>query len=93
MYCYSLFDRKLREFGNILISNNDASVMRMLLDAMRGSRSLPDLHPEDFDLFVLGEFDVSTGVLVGSPPRLVANLQDLYEEVPNVSSQESNGRR
>lgn len=75
MEVYSLFDRKLREFGALVLSRNEAAIRRSVLDGIRGTGSLVELHPEDFDLMVVGKYDVDVGVLTPvTPPRLVDNI-------------------
>lgn len=78
---YSLFDRKLREYGPLVVERNDEAVIRSLTDGVRGSKSLMEMHPEDFDLFFVGSFNTASGVVVGASgesfaPRLVGNLRD-----------------
>lgn len=73
MEIYSLFDRKLREFGPLLLSNNGESIKRALRDGIPGSGSLIDKHPEDFDVMLLGAFDADSGVIV---PEQVPHLLD-----------------
>lgn len=75
---YSLFDRKLLQFGGIVVDVNDFAVQRGLLDAVRASPdSLMSKHPEDFDLYYLGTFDEDLGVLVVEPKKQVVNVAEL----------------
>lgn len=70
---YSLFDRKLKEFGPLVLSNNDASVKRAICEGIPGSGSTVEKYPEDFGLMLLGTFDVDSGMLV---PEAVPLLVD-----------------
>jgi len=81
MLVYCLLDRKLLQFGqgHLVVERNDEAIRRSVVDAVRGSSSLIEKHPEDFDLMCVGEFDQESGALVGALPRLVANVGDLLE--------------
>lgn len=81
MNVYSMFDRKLRQYGQLILDRNDFSVQRMCADGLKGAPdSLPAKHPGDFDLYEVGKFNDESGLLVapeGEIPRLVCNLLDL----------------
>jgi len=80
MGVYSLFDRKVREFGPPAIARNDETLLRELGDRVRSSpNSMMAQHPEDFDVMRVGEFFLETGYLAGvsGPPVLVINLETL----------------
>lgn len=79
MEVYSLLDRKLKEFGQLVVAKNDELVRRSLLDGIRGSKSLMETHAADFDLFCVGSFDEETGILTHKPLRLVVNVADILE--------------
>lgn len=75
---YSLFDRKLLQFGGIVVDVNDFACQRALLDAVRSSPdSLMSMHPEDFDLYYLGTFEEELGVLVVEHKKIVCNVAEL----------------
>lgn len=76
---YAIFDRKMKEFGMLVLSRNDESIRRSLVDGIRGSKSVQELHPEDFDLVCVGEFDQDVGELTGSSPRLVVSVAEILE--------------
>lgn len=73
MNVYSLLDVKLREYGPLVLANNDASVRRALCDGIPGSGGTVAKYPEDFNLMLLGTFDVETGMMV---PEVVPLLVD-----------------
>lgn len=75
---YSIFDRKLKEYGSLMYAKNDFAIMRGVADAVRGSEgTLHAMHPEDFDLMYLGDFDNELGVLV--PAQVVVLVDNLAE--------------
>lgn len=78
MNVYSLFDRKLRMFGQLVLERNDFSVQRALVDGLRGAPdSLMAKHPEDFDLYHVGIFDEEAGKVTGEDFKLVCCVRDL----------------
>lgn len=79
MKVYSLFDRALREFGGLVVMNNDESVIRAALDSLEQARGKGPMgkYPADFDLMCLASFDVETGEFTPERSRLVVNLGSL----------------
>lgn len=76
MKVYSLFDKKLREFGPLVLANNDAAIVRAMQDGIPNSNSMMAKHPDDFDCMCIGSFDMETGVFAPEvpAPQLVTNL-------------------
>lgn len=81
MLVYSLFDRKMAEYGPLVLGNNDEAVKRALREVVSGSAGVTMVKfPEDFDLYCLGEFDQVSGELDGEMPRLVFNVSSLIPQ-------------
>lgn len=80
MRMYSLLDRKLREFGAILVERNEDSMRRSLYNGVKGSNSMVEKYSEDFDLYALGEFNVETGVVTPETPRIVGTVRSILVE-------------
>lgn len=77
MRVYTLYDRKVKEYGNLVLGPNDASVMRALKDGVRGDTTMGK-YPEDFDLVSVGEFDPETGALEGfTRVDVIINVRNL----------------
>lgn len=75
MRVYSLYDRKMKEFGQLVLSNNDETVTRALIEGLKGGKGATiHEYPKDFDLVLLGQFDPETGELVGEAARVVVNV-------------------
>lgn len=74
---YSLLDRKMRQFGQLLLAANDETLERMVRDVLVGSGSLMEKYPSDFDVFAVGAFDPDDGTLDGHSPVLVACIADV----------------
>ena len=59
----SVYDTKAESWSIPVATDNKASAMRMFADLVSDSRTLVGSHPEDFQLWQVGFFDVSTGLL------------------------------
>lgn len=77
MIVYSLFDRKVKEYGNLVVASNDEAILRAAREGIAGSGSTAAKYPEDFDLMRVGSFDPESGLLGVETPRLVANVGEL----------------
>lgn len=78
---YSMYDRRMREYGQIATAKNDESITRGISDSIRGSNSVVEKHPGDFDVYIVGEFNDETGEVVRLVPRLVCNVGEYLREV------------
>lgn len=59
---YSIRDNKMETFGTLVFIDNDAVAVRMFGDLVLNDKdSLIGKHPADFGLYMLGDFDDSTG--------------------------------
>lgn len=74
MRIYSIFDRKMREYGSLVLSSNDETVRRAVKEGVSGSTSTLAKYPEDFDVMFLGRFDPEKGLIVASSPVLVDSV-------------------
>lgn len=80
MEMYSVYDRKLREYGAILLSANQAAMYRTIQVGVRGSNSLMEKYPGDFELHKVGEFNTEFGeITTNGRPEVVALLSDILE--------------
>lgn len=78
----SVKDTAAQAFGRPLFVPAIAVAVRSFRDEVNRKDSTDDLarHPEDFELYELGSFDDSTGIIeLVNPPRLVARAKDLQE--------------
>lgn len=76
MQVYSLYDRKLREYGGLVLSQNDATVKRAIHEGIPANSTIGK-YPQDYDLVLLGDFSPETGVLTGGQIVLVDNVLDI----------------
>jgi len=69
---FSVFDSVSRTYGAPFFSPHVGLASRMFGDELSSSTtSVMTLHPTDFDLFLVGEFDTETGQCVPQTPSLV----------------------
>lgn len=87
MEMYSIYDRKLREYGSIVLAANDAAVVRMVKMGIRpGEDTVMSKFPEDFEVHRVGSFDPSTGEIVADGrPVVTAQLAQVLEVRKDVS--------
>lgn len=83
MEMYSIYDRKLRSYGGILLSPNQQSVTRDVQVGVADSGSLMEKFPEDFELHRVGYFDRDLGTItpVDSRPEVVGQLADIVKGI------------
>lgn len=74
----SVVDQKIETFGLPIFVPHTGAAVRSFTDEVRrqGDDNQLNKHPEDFDLFLLGEFDDQTGELrsLPDPQRLVRGV-------------------
>jgi len=61
---YSVLDRAAKQFGAPMSFANDDVARRSFIDAFVDSESVFALHPDDFELHFVGDFDNETKMLV-----------------------------
>lgn len=59
----SIFDNKAESWSFPVQADNKATAIRMFADLVKDDRTLVGQHPSDFDLYVVGEFDVTNGCI------------------------------
>lgn len=60
---YAIYDNKLKAFGAPFFQANNAVALREFENAVKAHDSKFGQHPEDYSLFLIGEFDDHTGVV------------------------------
>lgn len=75
----SIFDRASEIYGRPAFVPAKGSAIRSFTDEV--NREAPDnelyRHPDDFDLYVLGDFDDQVGVVVGDKPYVLVRGKDV----------------
>lgn len=78
----SIVDLKAKSWSFPVQADNKATALRMFSDLVSDSRTLVGQHPEDFDLFIVGEFDFSNGAVLSGSER-IGNGKEFVREVQN----------
>lgn len=80
MKVFSVFDAKLATFGRPWFQMTDAAALREFSDAVNDGSNPNNqwhTHPEDFSLFVIGEFDDQSGELIPRTPLSLVTASSL----------------
>ena len=77
----SVKDTAAQAFGRPVFVPTTAVGVRSFRDEVNRKDSSDDMarHPDDFELYELGTFDDSTGIIEIVSPRLVARAKDLKD--------------
>jgi hypothetical protein len=77
MYVLSVRDRATDSFGTPMFFVHMNQAIRSFSDEVNRAESIVSQHPEDFDLYLLGNFDQAKGLFYCEAPRQVAVGKDL----------------
>lgn len=77
---YAVRDVRTQAYLKPVFVQNDSVLERALKDGLDDENSLFHHHPEDYQVFRLGEYDDSTGTVTAQPPEHMYNLVDLQEK-------------
>lgn len=61
MKCFSVFDKKAGSFNTPFFAMTEDMAKRSFVDLCRDERTTVAQHPEDFDLWIVGDFDQVRG--------------------------------
>jgi hypothetical protein len=85
---YSTYDRASERFGPPFLAPHSGVAIRGFTDAVTNPERNSDIsnHPDDFDLFHVGDFDSSTGIIVplDKPVLVVQGKQVAIQKGLNV---------
>lgn len=77
-FMFSIRDCKAETWSFPFQSDNNATAIRDFTTLVNDPRTLVGQHPEDFDLFSLGTFSLSEGVIRTEVPVHLANGNDVH---------------
>ena len=80
MKLYSVRDLKGDYYISPFAMRNNAEAVRAFGDQIRNDNAILHFHPADFDLVLVGEFDVNTGVVSVLDHVVLANGLDFVSE-------------
>ena len=72
----SVRDRAVATFGQPIFCSAIGQAVRSFGDEIKNTSSPFNKHPEDYDLYYLGEFDDDTGEFINVKPEQVAVGKD-----------------
>lgn len=75
LYVCAFFDRGTSSFGTPMFLMNQGHALRAFSDEVnrKADDNIINKHPDDFDLYELGEFDSETGLFSSSSPRQISS--------------------
>lgn len=79
MIICSVFDSVASTFGRPFFVPSRAVAIRTFTDEVNrpDEQSNLYLHPDDFSLFVIGQFDDQSGALLAHPPEVLIRAKDV----------------
>lgn len=72
-------DRQLNAFMRPFAAQTIGQAIRSFRDETNNAQSEINKHPEDYELYHLGEFEEENGVIIGITPKQVALATNLIE--------------
>lgn len=82
---YSIKDRAAQAFGRPMFFQSPGVAMRSFVDEVNRSETPTDpnqmnIHPDDFEMYELGEYDDSDGsIVVHKAPKLMAQAKQVIK--------------
>lgn len=78
---YSIRDNKVNGYMQPFFSQTHGSAIRAFADHCLDDKSMPHKHPEDFDLYFVGGFDDTTGLMQPvQSPQLLAGAKEYVRD-------------
>lgn len=70
---FSVLDAAVSTYDRPFFARTKGEAIRSLMDAAREKSTNLNMHPSDFSLFLVGEFDQSLGILIprDAPEKIV----------------------
>ena len=90
---FSVFDIKAACYSAPFFQHNDSVATRSFIDVVNDPKSAVYIHPEDYILREIGEFDDNTGVLKAIEPKtlVTASAVQRPKEDPRQTHMFGNG--
>lgn len=77
-YCvYAIFDSAIKTFSAPQTTSHRGAALRGFGDAVNNKETVFAGHPDDYDLYILGEFDDQTGLFSTGAPEALVRGKDL----------------
>lgn len=85
---FSVFDTKAACFGTPFFMPKEAMAIRAFTDLVNDPKSTVGMHPEDFVLHSVGEFDDELGIVVSDKPVGLISASNVKKPFSNVAVSE-----
>ena len=69
---FTLRDQKTDQYMNPMAMQTAGQIIRMLQDELTNNETMVGKHPEDFELFEVGQFDTNTGLIANCPLKTLS---------------------
>ena len=73
---YAVRDNAIEAFGQPIFVEAQGQAVRSFIDEANNPESMLNKHPEDFDLYHIGEYNKQTGAIMGVTPERIARAID-----------------
>lgn len=84
-FIYTVYDNKALVYGTPFFAVTDGSAVRSFSDLVNDANTTVGRHPNDFSLFVVGEYDDQKGLLTPfSPLRHLVDAASLVVQQPEL---------
>lgn len=83
---FSVYDSKTLAYMTPFFSTTPGSAIRSFSDAAASEGSIVAQHPEDFSLFMIGEFDDKTGAITSHEPHALGNAIEYLSQTDSLRS-------
>lgn len=74
-------DRAIEAYGQPFFVRAIGEAIRSFVDETNRTESAIGAHPEDYELYEIGEFDEDTGTITPNKPRLIAKGKDVKHPI------------
>lgn len=82
---FTIYDKKMQIHQQPFVAINRATMMRTIADGLKRNDSMMSRFPVDYEIYKIGEFDETTGMITPLPEReFICVLEDLIERKENV---------
>lgn len=72
-------DRQLDAFMRPFVAQSNGQAVRSFRDEINRAGSELNAHPEDYELYLLGTFEETTGEILATKPQQIAIATNLIE--------------
>lgn len=85
---FSLYDIKAKVFQTPFFMQNQGTALRAFSDLVNDERSFVNKHPEDYQLYHVGDFDDEKALFTNKTPvDLVATASEFLKQKPMTAQQ------